>query len=86
MPEPSFARAMLICLLEIYQCPRYLKKINSLHAGNAILHVYVVCQLFLKSMLLQKSFKNTIRVSNSLDPDQARHSACVDYQQTALAD
>ena len=35
----------------------------------------LVCRLliFLKSTFLQNSFRNTIKVSNSLDPDQARH-------------
>ena len=28
---------------------------------------------FSKSTFLENSFRNTIRVSNSLDPDQARH-------------
>ena len=28
---------------------------------------------FSKSTFLKKNFRNTIRVSNSLDPDQARH-------------
>ena len=28
---------------------------------------------FSKSTFLKNSFRNTIRVSNSLDPDQARH-------------
>ena len=39
---------------------------------------------FLKINLFKKSFRNTIRVSNSLDPDQARHfvqSVCKGYQQ-----
>ena len=29
--------------------------------------------LFSKSAFLNNSFRNTIRVSNNLDPDQARH-------------
>ena len=29
--------------------------------------------VFFKINLLENSFRNTIRVSNSLDPDQARH-------------
>ena len=29
---------------------------------------------FSKSSFLKNSFRNTIRVSNSLDPDQARHT------------
>ena len=36
--------------------------------------VFVVCWFFSKSTLSKNSFSNTIGVSNSLDPDQARHS------------
>ena len=35
--------------------------------------IFVNCRFFSKSTFFKKSFKNTIRVSNSLDPDQARH-------------
>ena len=38
-----------------------------------ILHAFVVCGFFPTSTYLQNPFRNTIRVSNSLDPDQARH-------------
>ena len=31
------------------------------------------CILFSKLAFLKNSFRNTIRVSNSVDPDQARH-------------
>ena len=43
---------------------------NSLHAG----YFYGFCRLliFSKSTFRKKSFRNTNRVSNSLDPDQAR--------------
>ena len=34
---------------------------------------FVVRVLFLKLTFSKKSFRNTIMVSNSLDPDQARH-------------
>ena len=34
---------------------------------------FVVCKFFFKLTYSKKSFRNTIRVSNSLDPDQARH-------------
>ena len=43
---------------------------------------------FFCHLLSQKnSFRNTIRESNSMDPDQARHFAtvCKGYQQTTLA-
>ena len=47
---------------------------------------------FIKNYFFSKnSFKNTIRVSNNLDPDQARHYVgpdlgpkCLGYQQTTL--
>ena len=38
-----------------------------------ILHNLSSADCFLKSTFSKNSFKNTIRVSNSLDPDQARH-------------
>ena len=42
-----------------------------LHAG----YFPFVCRLLiLKISFLKNYFRNTIRVSNSLDPDQARHS------------
>ena len=34
---------------------------------------FVVCLFFSKSTFLKNSFRNTIRMANSLDPDQARH-------------
>ena len=48
---------------------------------------------FFPNHLFKNSFRNTIKLSNSLDPDQARHLAgliwvqtvCKRYQQTALA-
>ena len=33
---------------------------------------FIVCGFFLNYFFSNKSFRNTIRVSNSLDPDQAR--------------
>ena len=49
-------------------------------------------EFFSELIFLIKSFKNTVRVSNSLDPDQARQlsgliwvqSVYKDYQQTTL--
>ena len=48
--------------------------------------------IFSKSTFSKKNFKNTIRVSNSLDPDHARPffgpdlapNCCEDYQQMTL--
>ena len=34
---------------------------------------FIVCRFFSKPTFLKNSFRNTIRVTNSLDPDQARH-------------
>ena len=54
--------------------------INSLHAGD-FASFFVVCGIFFFffffffltiNFVQKKSFRNTIRVSNSLDPDQAR--------------
>ena len=39
-----------------------------------IVHAFLLSEIFFQNQLFQKnSFRNTIRVSNSLDPDQARH-------------
>ena len=47
-------------------------------------HVFVVvCRLFIQNLPVQKYFKNTIRVSNWLDPDQDRHLWALIWIQTA---
>ena len=56
---------------------------------------FVVCWYFLKSAFWKNSFRNTVRMSNSLDPDQASddlsgriwvQTVCLGYQQTTLVD
>ena len=56
-------------------------------------YFFVVCRFFFSKLTFSKNyFGNTIRVSNSLDPDQARHVVGSDlgpnclqgYQQTTL--
>ena len=47
--------------------------INSLHAGQFFMIICFVL-IFSKSTFSKKYFRNTIRVSNNLDPDQVRHS------------
>ena len=50
--------------------------INSLHAINfTCLHVYAICNFSLMNLA---SFRNFIRVSNSLDPYQVRHFVGLD--------
>ena len=44
-----------------------------------------VCWLFSKSTLSKNYFRNTIRVSNSVDPDQARHFVGSDLGQKLFA-
>ena len=47
--------------------------INALRAGYLFID-FVVCRFFFqKNFFRKKYFRNTIRVSNCLDPDQARH-------------
>ena len=62
-------------------------------AGWVIFHAFVViCWLFSKLTFSKNSFRNTIRVSNGLDPDQDRHSVgpdqvqsvCKGYQQITI--
>ena len=53
---------------------------------------FVVCRFFSKSTFSKNSYRYTFKVSNSLDPDQARHLSglilvqtfCKSYQQTTL--
>ena len=47
---------------------------------------YVVCWLFFSKLNFSKNFKNTIRVSNSLDPDQAQCSVGMIWVQTVCKD
>ena len=54
-------------------------------------HFFVVCCFFSKLTFPKNSFRNMIRVSNSLDPDQVQHFVGPDlgpiykgYQQTTL--
>ena len=46
----------------------------SLHTGKFFANFFCRLLNFSKSTFLKNSFGNTIRVSNTLDPDQARHS------------
>ena len=60
--------------VEINLCHYFitLPELNSLHAGKFYM-IFVVCRLYSKSKFSKISFRNAIRMSNSLDPDQARH-------------
>ena len=56
-----------------------------LFAYWVILHAFLSSvDFFLKSTFSKKSFRNTIRVSNSLDPDQARHFVGPDLDPNCL--
>ena len=64
--------------------------IKSLHAEKYFMVRYnnfVICGLISKPT--QKSYRTTIRVSNSLEPDQAQHfvreTVCKGYQEITLA-
>ena len=47
---------------------------DSLFAYWVMFHAFfVICLFFSKSTFSNNSIRNTIRVSNSLDPDQTRH-------------
>ena len=52
--------------------------INSLHAGE----FFVVCRYFSKLTFSKKSFRNTVRVSNGLNPDQASALLCMIWVRT----
>ena len=53
--------------------------------GYAILLWHYLSRPYNYLDFLKKKFRNTIRMSNSLDPDQAQ-SVCQVYQQTTLVD
>ena len=64
--------------------------INSLHA-ELFGMLFVICGYFLKINVFKISFRNTIRVSNSLDPDQevlsgliCIQTVCKGYLQTTI--
>ena len=66
--------------------------VNSLPSGLYFM-LFLSSADFIKNQLFRKnSFRNTTRVSNNLDPDQARHfvgldlvpNCCKSYQQTPL--
>ena len=56
-------------------------KSNFLHAGK-VFHEFCRLPIFSKLTFLKNSFGNTIRVSKSLDQDQARHCVGPDLGQT----
>ena len=60
-----------------------MRAINMLHAGKFSMFV-VVCWFFSKFTFLKNYFRNTIEVSNSLDPDQARPSVWPDLATNCL--
>ena len=55
---------------------------SSLHAGHFFMLLLSSADFFSKWVFSENNFKNTIRVSNGLDPDQDPHSVCKGYQQT----
>ena len=58
--------------------------INSLHAGLFFMILLSSADLFSKFTFSKHSFRNTIRESNSLDPDQDRHSVVPDLGPSCL--
>ena len=67
--------------------------VNSLHAGKLFMIICYLCFSSSKFTFSYDSFRNTNKVSHSLDPDQALQyvgpdlgsSVCKDYQQVTLA-
>ena len=58
--------------------------LNSLHAGYFFIFFLSSADNFNISFLKIYSFENNIRVSNSFDPDQARHSVGPDLGPNCL--
>ena len=58
--------------------------INSLHAGKFCMLYFCLLFFFQNQLFLGKKFRNTIRMSNKLDPDQARHFVGSDLDPNCL--
>ena len=67
-------------------CPPPGMAFLQLFASSVIFHVFLSSTFFSFSKLSSflNSFKNTIRVSNGLDPDQDRHSVGPDLDPNSL--
>ena len=57
---------------------------NKLIACLIFVIIFVVCFFFSKLTFLKYSFRNTISVSNSLDPDRAKHVVRPDFGSNCL--
>ena len=51
--------------------------LNSLHAGYFFMHLLSSADFLSELTFSKNSSRNTIRVSNSLDPDKNRHSTYI---------
>ena len=60
--------------------------LTALHAWqyHVVVVCFVICKFVLASICFQRKFRNTIRVSNRLDPDQARRFVGPDLGPTCL--
>ena len=65
-------------------CIRLSWKFNALHAGSFFMLFLSSAVFFSKSTFSKNSFKNTIRVSNRLDPDQNQCSVGPDLGSNCL--
>ena len=85
--EKQFLVFFRVAVLDRFYCNLFL------FSAKVIFHTFVViCRLFSKLPFSKNYFRNTIRVSNSLDPDQDRpdilsvlflvQTVCKGYQQT----
>ena len=86
----------LVSALAAHRCVKYQNLTNLLYHAFRINHVLSLCMLgnfhdFLSAVFfsnptffLKNSFSNTIRLSNSLDPDQDRHSVGPDLGANCL--
>ena len=68
------SRILFIKIYDIYIKNYHICLVNFLHACMLILHVFFCCLQILKKIYICKKeiFRNTIRVANIWDPDQAR--------------
>ena len=84
--EKSWIMLMIFCgnpaYRSTYKCT--LNTINYLPPWYFFMFFFVLAELFQNQLFLKNYFRNTIRVSNSLDPDKGRHSVRPDLVPNSL--
>ena len=77
-----FKRKQLTVFYYIFFCKRPV--LIYLHARELFMFFFSSADFLQKEVFKNKPLSTTIRVSNSLDPDQARHSGCLNLGSNCL--